>query len=1322
MKAVGFDLVQNKYGDGDDFLVYRNQSGKGNAKDTVIPLQTDDGILVLDTLPVSLSEHRQKQLVDAYILELLQQDSEGEHLFHMTKDNVCPVFVINEGKLTNVERVRLDHWRHAHRQISGMRHDERCPACEQAKHRTGSFKRNREFYGTGTATNIVYWRLYCDGYGGQRSLGVESYQGAKGGFIFVCPVSGKIKTKLYGTTKQFPAILYQVCQEIESEGFVVREIYVDTFAVNISRAAEDVASMFKVRLIPVSSGTPQEMAYAERAVQTIAQMSRALMAGAPHLPQFCWGLSDIHANLIHDVLPQKNRDAMSPYEFTRGRAPNLDAMFIRVFGCACQYSPHKGADHKRAPKTQWGWYLGMQWPMVLILRPADNKIISVSRMKVHCHEQCYAKFDPLTQERPLINFTDFTLLEHEIDDAIAEAGRMDKETLKKFKEEHLIPKHVHSIKTLSDFNRNSSFNKAEPYSNLPEAMRVDCPQESQLGEETTEIKRLSIDGLLEEIRKWKYKASSGNEGSTTDKIIKALNRAEDEISNEAPKRGELRTQRSQMEPEERNKVKKLKARSKAPENQKAKPIDTGYVWTENKRVRDLPVMAGAQVRIKTSRFGKVYAQGLPEYTFGKVIDVIKDQAKVKWQQGDVDMVTRLSLRIKRDQVSSLPVQWGLKRNRDLDDDMLPSLAPVSETETNASTRTEESLLSYPKEWNATTILPIMEVGGAITASGWGGTHPRDFYEALVRPDWREWVQAVKDEMESWTSFQACEEVSYHQIEKGASVIPLGELFTIKRTGKFKFRQIALGNLLKEGKDYAETFASTISGDGIRWFCAIAASCGKPIYGWDAKTGYLQTEQRIPIYAYLPSHHGYSSLEFEELAQLRAQLVKLLLKDGLAGIKKFSSNMRKERRIRPKTVLKLNRSIYGVPDAGQSFAMFMQSLHLKKCGMVQSEMDPCIYYQILQRDSKVGEMMVPILEEFLIAITWVDDVRYFGTQELVKEYEKVISSNCKCTLEGISKEFVSIQINHQVDAKILELTQEDYWVKAVERFKEFLGKDGPKPRLVPLSAADDKLLIEPTDSEIAEAAHLPFPSLLGVVQYPTCYTKLEMKYSMSVLSRWRTKWGINHFKILLKSLEYGYATRKSGLRYDGNPGGKVEVNTMEGFADSNLGIPRSQGSRSIVMNRAAITSTSKRHTTTDDSTMAAELTEAHLLACEIEGFRVLMEEVGLKQIGPTRLYQDNKAAIQVAMNRGSLSRKTRGTDLKVLTLRNKVEDLKVVPIYLNTLDMLADIGTKALDPKTFCRLRDMLCGYAERISVNDAKEKSYTNLPEDDLEEYTDEWE
>ena len=91
-------------------------------------------------------------------------------------------------------------------------------------------------------------------------------------------------------------------------------------------------------------------------------------------------------------------------------------------------------------------------------------------------------------------------------------------------------------------------------------------------------------------------------------------------------------------------------------------------------------------------------------------------------------------------------------------------------------------------------------------------------------------------------------------------------------------------------------------------------------------------------------------------------------------------------------------------------------------------------------------------DFLIVISWVDDCRYFGTQNLVTEYESLISSNCKCTLEGVSKEFVSIQLNHDREAGTFELIQEDYWVKAVDRFKEFLGEKGPKLRQVPLSPA------------------------------------------------------------------------------------------------------------------------------------------------------------------------------------------------------------------------------------------------------------------------------
>jgi hypothetical protein len=131
---------------------------------------------------------------------------------------------------------------------------------------------------------------------------------------------------------------------------------------------------------------------------------------------------------------------------------------------------------------------------------------------------------------------------------------------------------------------------------------------------------------------------------------------------------------------------------------------------------------------------------------------------------------------------------------------------------------------------------------------------------------------------------------------------------------------------------------------------------------------------------------------------------------------------------------------------------------------------------------------------------------------------------------------------------------------------------------------------------------------------------------------------------------------------------------------------------IIMNGAVISFTSKRHSTTDDSTAAAELTEQHLCACDVEGLRNLMKEIGLEQLLPTTIFQDNQAAIQISNNRGALSKRTRAMDMRTLSVRNKVEDMKVIPVYMETAKMLADIGTKALDPSRFESLRDMLTGY------------------------------
>ncbi len=148
-------------------------------------------------------------------------------------------------------------------------------------------------------------------------------------------------------------------------------------------------------------------------------------------------------------------------------------------------------------------------------------------------------------------------------------------------------------------------------------------------------------------------------------------------------------------------------------------------------------------------------------------------------------------------------------------------------------------------------------------------------------------------------------------------------------------------------------------------------------------------------------------------------MEVMKEQGIQGIKELAEQMKRDRRDRPKTVLKRNKSVYGIPDAVQAFSMFIQGLHKQKCGLTQSEMDPCIFFKIV-KDEETNAV-----EDYLVAIIWVDDCRYFGTAGLVKEYEETLLGNCKCTLEGVEKEFVSIQILHDVKGKTLELTQEDY---------------------------------------------------------------------------------------------------------------------------------------------------------------------------------------------------------------------------------------------------------------------------------------------------------
>jgi hypothetical protein len=152
----------------------------------------------------------------------------------------------------------------------------------------------------------------------------------------------------------------------------------------------------------------------------------------------------------------------------------------------------------------------------------------------------------------------------------------------------------------------------------------------------------------------------------------------------------------------------------------------------------------------------------------------------------------------------------------------------------------------------------------------------------------------------------------------------------------------------------------------------------------------------------------------------------------------------------------------------------------------------------------------------------------------------------------------------------------------------------------------------------------------------------MRYAISVLGSRRSGWSKKHFEIAVKLFEYALTTKEIGIMYSKglDPHGD---NIIYAFGDASLRLPRPQGCRIVMMNGAAISFVSKMQTLTAPSSTWAESVTLFDCSTDVLGLRNLLEELGHLQETPTTIYQDNRSAIQIANNRGSLGRNSRAMD-------------------------------------------------------------------------------
>jgi hypothetical protein len=278
--------------------------------------------------------------------------------------------------------------------------------------------------------------------------------------------------------------------------------------------------------------------------------------------------------------------------------------------------------------------------------------------KIVCHEGVYANFDPTHTNIPQASILEIDPKPDDPEDASNIEG-------------------VHSIKVLRESKMNSSMNEPLP---PPPTKKVSFDlshQPENQGEKLYELESyLDEDSLL--IRLNQNKSQTKKIQSTHQDIDVVLKK----IANGKHQQG-LPTEGYGSDSSAKNVLKERR-------NQKAL-----------KRKAELQV--GDEVKIKTIRFDKNYAKGLPEYTYGKIMTMKGTKAGVRYE-GEVAIHDTNKTHLKK-----------VDGDRDQNEGDVVAMVLYQEE-------------WYEKKTNLMTVMATLEVGSALNRSGENeeSSWPKDF--------------------------------------------------------------------------------------------------------------------------------------------------------------------------------------------------------------------------------------------------------------------------------------------------------------------------------------------------------------------------------------------------------------------------------------------------------------------------------------------------------------------------------------------------------------------------------------------------------------------
>jgi hypothetical protein len=254
---------------------------------------------------------------------------------------------------------------------------------------------------------------------------------------------------------------------------------------------------------------------------------------------------------------------------------------------------------------------------------------------------------------------------------------------------------------------------------------------------------------------------------------------------------------------------------------------------------------------------------------------------------------------------------------------------------------------------------------------------------------------------------------------------------------------------------------------------------------------------------------------------------------------------------------------------------------------------------------------------------------------------------------------------------MEINQTAYIEKKVEEYSLMDSKDTAIPMIF-----NQKLNENEQDLEDD-----PYRELIGSIMHSMVYTRPDIAYAVSVLSRSLGKSTKGHYEAAKRVLKYLKSTKNLAIEYKKN---ESEEHELEVFVDSADEIQPHYG-YVIKMAGGAISWKSTKAKLATLSSAESEFIALTNAAQEVLWLRELLAELGFEQKCPTKIFEDNQAAIAIANNPIQQGR-TKHLGRRMAFVRDAITRNQIYLEYCPTDAMVADAMTKTVKEEKFIKFR------------------------------------